>query len=290
MLIADLEKQITDSVKTINPTGIYVDTDIGDLEHLELVGWLETNKTDLLSNDIRNLIRLRTYKEKEDSVEALKKIISSICGVLQTKKVSVLRIWVAKLLRVHPKIDIDPNVNNSIYLQPMSEEIGGRTLGYSTDTQSLELADWSTNKAKSIRKNVELKLNPDILTMINSSYTALNERFVQNISLEFFEERKISRVGGTGSHDFHLAGDTTYPTKILDPVKPQIKTNIENFLKDSVRLINYLYPVINLKSFTDEYITVKTEEVDLNVNDKGNIYITIPLVVNNNVLKPKVGI
>jgi len=229
-------------------------------------------------------------KIKIDSINALITVCQSINDSLSTATTSVVREWIKKLKSQHPKID--NALEDLDYFQPISEEIGSRILSKDLDTPDLELEYWGTD-ATSLRSITKQKMNSDLSDDIEGYYLDLNTKMVSNISNEFFEERKVIEEAMTAqgrsavAHDFHLAGDLTWPNYI-DTTKSTIEITLLSYLGDAVRLINYLYPINISVIYSNDSIELSIEGVDISINYKGDKVTEPATAIDTSVITPEV--
>jgi hypothetical protein len=229
-------------------------------------------------------------KVRLDSINSIISVCQTIHDSLESASTPVVREWVKKLKSQHPKID--EALTDLSYFQPVSEEIGSRILSKDFDTQDLELEYWGTN-AVSIRSITKQKMDSNISAGIESSYQALNTKMVSNLSNEFFEERKVieealtSQGRSSVAHDFHLAGDITWVDFVTN-IRSSIETTILDFLQDSARLINYLYPINISVTYNNDSIELSVESVNTNINYKGDKVIEPATSIDTSVITPEV--
>jgi len=241
---------------------------------------------DNLNNKISDegfLIQFKNTHEKINPIEKMVTLLTQIEGTLQSKNIPTLRAWVRKIKNTHPNIDVQ--IQNLVHYQPTSEDIGSRVLGYSQDTQSLDLEDWRTDQPKPLRLNLSPKIDLNVLQNINSSYQALNNRFVQNISNEFFDERN-RRPFKNYAHDYHLAGDISWWEDHIFPLQPEVYSQIQILLQDGIRLINYINPINTSVIIGKDNITIMAENSNVTVNLKGNVIKPLIKAIDEKVITP----
>lgn len=229
-------------------------------------------------------------KVRLDSINSIISVCQTIEETFESASTPVLREWIKKLKSQHPKID--EALADLTYFQAVSEEIGSRILSKDFDTQDLELEYWGTD-AVSIRSITKQKMDSDLSSDIESSYLDLNTKMVSNISNEFFEERKVIEDALTAqgrasvAHDFHLAGDLTW-VDFVNNIKSTIQTTITDYLGDLARLINYLYPINISVTYTNDSIELSVEEINTNINYKGDKVTEPATTIDISVITPEV--
>ena len=278
--------------------------DLGIDQNLDAVVSIRSydNREDTGANsDEGFLIKLRLYKGKLDATSELTTLIDEIHEILADKDTSSLRWWVDKVKKIHPDIDIE--INDKLYFQAVSEEIGSRTLGYTRDTQSMELSKWadgeyinSSDSLKTphcLRNNVANKVaDPE---MITDAYHSLNTFFMNNVSDSFTDKRiyqaddySIYFQSGEASNatDYYLVGDSVYYDWVLNPIWEDVKTNIENTLDDAIRLINYLDPINSSITVNNDVYAIVSEGSAVTINLKGTAVRSWVTEIDDSVLTP----
>lgn len=267
-----------------------------NIKHLEILTITFPNNMDYkpLPSNGKLLLEFNGAKKDVNSISKMTDVISAVNKTLSTKTTVELRDWVNLLKMLHPKID--QNIKDFDYFRQMSEEIAHTVLGFKTDTQNLELEDWKGDKPQVLRNNVSYKVSQTSKNILDESYKKLNEKFTYNISTEFTLQRNrveqllIQKRITTASelnnyaHDFHLAGDVSYNNHITY-VKSSITSLMNQLFGDSVRLINYLYPINNIEQADSGLIEIYNEKKPLVVDHTGTV-VTYQSNINNDVLTP----
>jgi len=261
------------------------ETDTNALDILEpYTSFVLIDSIENKASDVAFLIKLRTCKEEINPIVSIETVLNNIHATLSEKSTPTLRAWVYKVKNIHPNL-AGSIIDNLNYYQPTSESVGACTLGYSQDTQNLDLEDWNGKLPKPLRVIIKNKINSETTNMIENAYHSLNSRLVQNISSEFSDERD-RKPDKMLAVDYHIMGDTLYYEDHLKLQKDVIKTKIKNVLKDAIRLINYLYPVNTLAKIENDSFTITAEKKEMTINLKGNKIEVALTKIDNKILVP----
>jgi len=211
------------------------------------------------------IIKLQKYKTKLNSISELVTLSNEINSTLSSSMPTAeLRAWVDKIKSTHYKVVEELQDNK--YYQDISNEIGARTLGHTADTQSLSVELWGN--AIAYRSSVRDKINSLILDDTNASYKILNEMMIKQIS-----------------SNANINTDTEYTTQLEEVIK-SIRQKLETLLDDSIRLINYLYPINTSISIENDLLIITSDENEIVIDIKGNKKLSIAQTIDNSVLTP----
>lgn len=260
---------------------------------------------DINKGEINNLNGAKV-RIKPNSINSLIAVCKEIHKNFDSISAPTIKDWIHVIKNIHPLVQ--NAIKDLMYFKPISDEVGSRVLAYTPDLASLELKDWDSGKAQSIRGNLKQKIDNDDLDNITASYNKLNKRQVINTSNEFFLERTrynsmnlqgriVNPIIYLNAHDFHLAGDTSYGT-YTDPILGVPINHIAStsllvlgilygYLLGSIRLINYIWPISNYGTASNVVVEVEIEKQKTNIDMKGNIAQVPVSVINNSVLIPK---
>lgn len=259
-----------------------------------------------LPQNAKYIINYNGAKKDFDSISKMVDTVSAVNKQLPNETVSTTKEWVQYFKNNHPKVT--QRTKQLDYFKQFSEDIASRTLGFTPDIYDLELEDWPTYIPRPIRNNVKYKLNANTKGIVEDAYKDLNKRALINTSTEFTEVERggvIKKLGETlaiqgrltdpknrktYAHDFHLAGDIYYLSDTLPRVIPLISAALGTKFKDTVRLINYLYPVNNSERADIGVIEVDIEKKPVAVNYKGDKQIGPARAINNDPITPEKNI
>jgi len=232
--------------------------------------------------DLELSIKLNGFRIKLDSINELNKLIEYIHDRhLSTEtQIDILRDWVTKVKKIHPKIDV--HISDLNYFKPISESIASRWKAHTSDTQNVDVTEW--NIVKPIRKIVEQKIHN--ANEITKSYNSLNNGMSRNLPKEFTNRA----VDGPVSDDY-IISDTSYIEFLKgDNLINVINTTLQTVLGDAERLINYIHPVSSSIIIEDNIVTISIESNDVQVNKIGDKKYVIASKIDDSILIPVVDI
>lgn len=97
-----------------------------------------------LNFDISQMVKLLGAYCKTNSIEEIKKVVTSIHNSLPEKNVSIVKNWVNYLTGLHPKID-DHLKTLEYWKKLYSELIGTNNIIYYADTSCIDISFWVKN-------------------------------------------------------------------------------------------------------------------------------------------------
>lgn len=246
-----------------------------------------------LKDDDKAILKLKKAYVKFNSIEELVDICKEIHEDLPNKSDELIRQWVELIKNIHPNVwsqlkDLD-------YFKPVSEEVGGRTLGYYADTSSLELKDWGD--ATAIRKTIEGKIDSNVVDMVKSSYKLLTQWQADAMPSHYFNatdgvfeaytstQKRLTYGKTLVPHDFYFVGDFTYKT-IIETILPVIELGIKSTLKGAEKLINHMTPLNISVTVNNVGFEITPEQKTMTVNLRKERVEEPITEINNGVLIP----